>query len=238
MKILIPMAGMGSRFVAHGIVVPKPLIDVEGKPMIERVVENLGRDNKFAFVIRRDTTFTSGLEDFLLGNFPGCEIFYVERLTRGAAETCLVASEWFDDDEGLVIANCDQLQVWDHGDYLQRASHTESDGLIVTFDSDHPNNSYVELSSSGDVARTVEKRVISRIATTGVYHWRRGHDFVECARRMIAKNITTNGEFYVCPVYNEGIAVGRSYEVYPIVKHWPIGTPEDLRSYLERERTS
>jgi hypothetical protein len=82
----------------------------------------------------------------------------------------------------------------------------------------------------------VEKRVVTNEATCGVYYWRKGSEFVRCAEQMIAKDIRTNGEFYIAPVYNELIAGGGLVDTYriPAEAMHGLGTPEDLASYLAR----
>lgn len=231
MQILIPMAGAGSRFVKEGYKESKPLIDVDGLPMIVRVIDNLPASQDYIFIVRKDTPDISRLKSLLTSLKPNAKIIDVDRLTRGAAETCLLAKNFINDGP-LLIANCDQIQVWDAHHFAQVALQTGGDGIIITFKSNSNNNSYVSLNEQELVSRCAEKIVISEHATTGVYFWKSGYDFVKYAERMISKDIRTNNEFYVCPVYNEIIQDKGKVAIYPIMEHWPIGTPEDLGRYL------
>ena len=83
------------------------------------------------------------------------------------------------------------------------------------------------------MSEVAEKKPISNLATVGIYFWKKGSDYVKYAEQMISKNIRVNNEFYVCPVYNEGIAEGKKFKTFNIDKMWGLGTPEDLKYYLE-----
>jgi dTDP-glucose pyrophosphorylase len=232
MKTLIPMAGAGSRFIKAGYKDSKPLIDINGLPMIIRVIDNLPPSDDYIFIIRQDIPDLSRLKSLLKSLKPHSHIIEIDKLTQGAAETCLLA-KGFIDDTPLLIANCDQIQNWNINHFLQTISLVKShvDGIIITFKSTSTANSYVLLNDKQMIIRCAEKEVISNDATTGVYFWTKGSDFVKCAQQMISKNIRTNNEFYVCPVYNEIIQNGGKITVYPIKEHWPVGTPEDLKEY-------
>lgn len=233
MQILIPMAGAGSRFRDQGYVLPKPLIDVAGRPMISHVIDNLGSDNHFVFVVQRQmwTTYRNEFERAVQKcRFAQFEL--VDGLTRGAAETCLLASKCVDPDQPLMIANCDQIMDWSSWHFLQWFNSVECDGTVVTFYSKSIKNSYVRVDDQGWVVEAREKQVISNLATTGVYVWRKAKSFVDAATVMIEQNIRTNNEFYVCPVYNFNIVNNQTVNTYHVNRHWPIGTPEDLSVYL------
>jgi dTDP-glucose pyrophosphorylase len=233
MQILIPMSGAGSRFAARGYDKPKPLIEFHGRPMIENVLMNLGCENSFTLcVLKSHYDVDPSFFDQLSGKVSSLNVILVESPTRGAAETCLLARDHIDPDGTLMIANCDQMMVWDQSSFEDWFDHSRLDGCIFTFHKDDPAYSYVEVNGDGIAIRTAEKQVISQHATTGIYVWRRGGDFIQAAERMIDKNIKQAGEFYVCPVYNENIADGARIGIYEPQEHWPIGTPEDLRKYL------
>lgn len=233
MQILIPMAGLGSRFRDAGYQLPKPLIDVSGRPMITRVIDNLGADQKFSFVIQRSHWHSHNYQ-FLqsVENCAKSKFEFVDGVTRGAAETCLLACKNLDMNQPLMIANCDQIMDWSADHFAKWFDSIDCDGTIVTFYSNSIKNSYVRTDNNGWVVEAREKEVISNLATTGVYVWRRAQHFVDAATVMIEKNIRTNNEFYVCPVYNQNLVMGHKINTYHVNRHWPIGTPEDLPYYL------
>jgi HAD superfamily hydrolase (TIGR01509 family) len=235
MNVLIPMAGAGSRFEQAGYTFPKPLIDVNGKPMIQRVVDNLNIDARHIFIVQKSHYEKYALKHMLNLIAPNCEIVQVEGMTEGAACTTLLAKEFIDNNEPLVLANSDQYVEWDSNQFMYSAMADDIDGSILTFEATHPKWSYARLNDDGFVTEVAEKKPISKHATVGVYFWRRGSDYVRSAESMIQKNIRVNNEFYVCPVYNEALLDGARVKTFHIDKMWGLGTPEDLDVFLKHE---
>jgi HAD superfamily hydrolase (TIGR01509 family) len=238
MNVLIPMAGAGSRFEQAGYTFPKPLIDVNGKPMIQRVVENLNMDARHIFIVQKEHYEQYSLKHTLNLIAPNCEIVQVEGITEGAACTTLLAKQFINNDEPLVLANSDQYVQWDSNEYMYSCMADDIDGSILTFEATHPKWSYAKLNEQGFVTEVAEKKPISKHATVGIYFWKRGKDYVECAESMIDKDIRVNNEFYVCPVYNEALLRGARVKTFHIDKMWGLGTPEDLDLFLKYEINS
>ena len=233
MNVLIPMAGAGSRFQQAGYTFPKPLIDVEGKPMIQVVVDNLNIDATFIYVVQKEHRAKYNLDTLLNLITPNCKIVEVDGLTEGAACTTLLAKEYIDNDSPLVMANSDQFVEWDSNEFMYKMIEQNVDGGILTFKATHPKWSFAKVDEYGYVTEVAEKNPISDIATVGVYYWAKGSDYVKYAEQMISKNIRTNNEFYTCPTFNEAILDGKKIKTFNIEKMWGLGTPEDLKYYLE-----
>ena len=235
MKVLIPMAGEGSRFVKEGYQFPKPLIDVEGKPMIQRVVENLKFDADYIFLVRKEHIEAyDGLIDVLTRLSSRTQIVLVDKLTEGAACTALLAKSLIDSEDDLLIANSDQLIEYSYQNFESLKKLTNVDSMVYVFNAVHPKWSFVKIDSSGFVSEVAEKKPISDIATCGIYWYRRGSDYVKYAERMIEKGVRVNNEFYIAPVYNELISDGKTLLPFYVSEMHGIGTPEDLRAYLLR----
>jgi len=235
MKILIPMAGEGSRFSKEGYTFPKPLIDINGKPMIQVVVENLDYDAEYIFLVRKEHLDTydglrSTLERITNGKF---KIVEVDELTEGAACTALLATEHIDNDEDLLIANSDQFIEYSSENFNTLKKMTDSDAIVYTFEAVHPKWSFVKTNSRGVITQVAEKNPISNIATCGIYWYRKGSDFVKYANQMIEKNIRVNNEFYIAPVYNELIEDGKKLIPFFVHSMSGLGTPEDLRKFIK-----
>ena len=235
MKILIPMAGEGSRFAKEGYTFPKPLIDVNGKPMIQTVVENLDYDAEYIFLVRKEHLETyvglqSTLDRITDGKF---KIVEVDELTEGAACTALLAREHINNDDDLLIANSDQFIEYAPENFKTLKEMTDADAIVYTFEAVHPKWSFVKTNSRGVITEVAEKNPISNIATCGIYWYRKGSDFVKYADQMIEKDIRVNNEFYIAPVYNELIEDGKKLIPFFVHSMWGIGTPEDLRHFLE-----
>jgi len=233
MNVLIPMAGAGSRFQQAGYTFPKPLIDVAGKPMIQVVVDNINIDATFIYVVQKSHREKYNLDTLLNIITPNCKIVEVDGLTEGAACTTLLAKEFIDNDQPLLMANSDQFIEWDSNEFMYKMIEQNADGGILTFYSIHPKWSYAKLDENGYVTEVQEKNPISDKATVGIYYWKHGSDYVKYAEQMIEKNIRVNGEFYTCPVYNEAISDGLKIKTFGIEKMWGIGVPEDLQYFLE-----
>ena len=227
MNIVIPMAGSGTRFTDAGYKLPKPLIDVNGSPMIKAVLDNLRLEGNYIFIVRKEHRDNYNIDELL----SGYTIIETEGLTEGAACSVLLAEKYIDNDDPLLIANSDQILDWEPFTFLVSA---QTDGSIVTFKSKEDKWSYVK-TKNDIVTEVAEKKVISDTATSGIYYWNKGKDFVYYTKQMISKNIRVNNEFYVCPVFNEAIKDGLKFNTFDIKKMWGIGTPEDLENYLKKD---
>lgn len=232
MNVLIPMAGAGSRFAQAGYTFPKPLIEVNGKPMIQLVVENLNIEANYVFIVQKEHYEKYHLNLLLNVIAPGCKIVQVDGITEGAACTTLLAKEFIDNDAPLVIANSDQFVEWNSNECLYAFNAGGIDGGIVTFESSHPKWSYAKVGEDGFVSEVAEKKPISNHATVGIYFWKKGSDYVKYAEQMIERNIRVNNEFYVAPVFNQAIEAGCKIRIKDAERMWGLGTPEDLNQFL------
>lgn len=169
-NILIPMAGEGSRFQKAGYTFPKPMIEVNGKPMIQLVVENLGFEANYIYVVRKEHYDNFNLKSFLNLITPNCKIVIVDKLTEGAACTTLLAKEHINNDNPLIIANSDQFIEWNPTDFYYNMIETKADGGIVTFSASHPKWSFVKINEQGNAIQVAEKDPISTIATCFHYN--------------------------------------------------------------------
>jgi HAD superfamily hydrolase (TIGR01509 family) len=233
MNVLIPMAGGGTRFAQAGYTFPKPLIEVRGKPMIQIVVENLNIDATFTYVVQKEHRQKYNLDTLLNLITPNCNIVEVDGITEGAACTTLLAKEFINNDQPLLMANSDQFVEWDSNEFMYKMIEQDVDGGIVTFRATHPKWSFAKIDERGYVTEVAEKNPISDIATVGIYYWKRGSDYVKYAEQMIDKNIRVNNEFYVCPVFNEAVGDDKRIKTFDVPAMWGLGTPEDLNYYLE-----
>jgi len=229
------MAGRGSRFADAGFALPKPLILIHNKSLIECVAENLTpeREHRFIFICLEEHLREYALASILRNISPACEIVTVSQVTEGAACTVLLAKEFINNRDMLMIANSDQYVSADINEYI--AAIGSSDGLIMTMEASHPKWSYIMYDEDGFVTTVREKEVISNEATVGIYNFRHGESFVFFAEQMIAKDIRVNGEFYVAPAYNELIRAGQRIVYYNIGAEYDgmygLGIPEDLERF-------
>lgn len=238
-NIVIPMAGAGSRFAKAGYKKPKPFIDVGGKPMIVRVLENLTYPEARYILIARKDHMEAEAE---LVRQIECEfnaIFIpIDKLTEGTACTVLYARRYINNDDPLLIANSDQIVDLQIADFIEDCRNRHLDGSILTFIDEErdPKWSFARLDENQLVAEVQEKKAISEYATVGIYLYSHGCDFVDAAIDMFIERDQVNNEYYTCPTYNYAITGRKKIGVYNIElsKMHGIGTPEDLNAYLAR----
>jgi len=248
--IVVPMAGLGSRFSKAGYTIPKPFIPVFGKPMIQWVIDNMKVKPevygdisvetpwalKFHFIVQQAHLDAYDFDALC----KSCAIDYtitpITSVTEGAACSVLLAKEHINNDEPLVTVNSDQFLEWNQNEFYRAVCNEGFDGCISVFEQNNPSDvkwSYSKTDSKGVVTEVAEKKYISNWATTGIYGWKHGSDYVRYAEEMITKNIRVNGEFYVCPVYNEAITAGGVFRNLCCKKIWGLGVPEDLEKFLK-----
>jgi NDP-sugar pyrophosphorylase family protein len=238
LNIVIPMAGQGSRFIKAGYVLPKPLVNIEGKSMIQRVIENIKPEinHKFIFICREDQYLRHNLNElFATHTNNNFSVITLSSSTQGAVCTILRAIKEINNEEDLLIANSDQIVDININEFIKYSRESLADGVIMTFPSTHPKWSFAKLGKDGNVCEVAEKKVISNKATVGIYFFKKGIDFVNHSFSMIEKEIRVNNEFYVCPVYNEIILKKGIVKIADISEDQMhgLGTPEDLTDYLK-----
>ena len=236
MNIVMPMAGRGSRFAQIGIATPKPLIDVFGRPMYAWAMDSLPLElaRHVIFICLEEHLRQPELEIDIrnrYGEFTP-DIVRLDEVTEGQACTVLKARQWIDTDEPMLIYNADTYCRTSLAQRLPKLP-SEVDGLLGVFHAPGDKWSFARADSTGRVIETAEKSRISEWASTGLYYFRRGRDFVRHAEAMIAADERVNGEFYVAPVYNRLIAAGAKVYIDPAEEVWALGTPEDLRHFEE-----
>lgn len=233
MNILIPMAGLGSRFPSHQYPMPKPLIEVNGEPMISKAIKSLNLDGNYFFVIAKNK-FTNLVKETILALKENSTFIEIDYITEGPAVSALLFRKEIDTDEELVIANCDQIMEWNSTNFLHNVRLY--DGAVVTYHTDTEKNSFARLDKTGFVVEIREKEVISNVSLNGIHYWKKGNYFVSSADKMIElQDRAPNGEFYIGPSYNHMIRQGLKVGIYhiPNEQHHPVGVPDDLQRYLE-----
>jgi dTDP-glucose pyrophosphorylase len=236
-NIVIPMAGAGSRFSKAGYTKPKPFIDVDGKPMIVRVLENLAYPSARYILIARKEHMEAEAELVKQVENDFNAIFVpINKLTEGSVCTVLYARRFINNDDALLIANSDQIVDIKIADFIDDCTERRLDGSILTFidESQDPKWSFARLDKKQLVAEVQEKKAISKFATVGIYLYSHGRYFVDASIDMIIASDRVNGEYYTCPTYNYLIKSGKKIGIKNIsidCMHG-IGTPEDLAIFL------
>ncbi|TNF58715.1 MAG: nucleotidyltransferase [Burkholderiales bacterium] len=235
MKVIIPMAGSDELFRRHGFHFAKPVIEIDRRPLVEHAFDSLSTipEARFVFVVRKEDDLRFHLRDVLQLLNPNVTVIRADGDTAGAGCTALLAIEHIDLDGELIIANADQIVNLDFGQMLADFRQRELDAGTIVFDSVHPRWSFVKTDASGMVIEAAEKRPISRLATAGIYYFRRGSDFVTAMQGMIRKGASVNGGYFVCPSFNEMVLAQKRIGVYPIDRdrYISLATPQAVEEY-------
>ncbi len=237
MNVLVLMAGSSEKFYKAGYLYPKPFIEINGIPFLERLLANLSfsnlKGNRLIFAIREDENQRFHTESIIRLLNPDAEIVKIPSTTAGAACTALMAIDWINNPIPLLIYNGDIIVTTNIVNALNHFEKEKADGGVVVFEGVHPRWSYVRCNENGEVIEATEKRPISKQATAGIYFYAQGRDFVDSAIQMIKKDAHVDNQFYVCPAYNEMILRQKKIITYEIDKgnYFSLSNPQGLRKY-------
>jgi len=236
---VIPMAGKGQRFKDEGILEPKFLIETNGRTLFEWSLEGLPLDiaSKVIFICLDDHEKKYNVKNFIRKKiekkYPrlNYEVIFLDKTTRGQVETVLHAKKYINNDSTLAIYNIDTYFLSIRlKSKLLTIKNTNTDGLLGAFNSNDSKLSFIELDSEF-VKRTKEKEPISDIASTGLYVFSNGKDFVDAAEFMLSNSLNTNNEYYVSELYNILIKRGKKFVIDLADDFSPLGTPDDIKKF-------
>ena len=239
---VIPMAGKGQRFKDEDIFKPKFLIETKGRTLFEWSLESLPLDiaRKIIFICLQEHEEKYNVKDFIKKIMEkkfsrlNYQIIFLDKTTEGQVETVLYAKQHINNDASLIIYNIDTYFLSTHlRSKLLTIKNTNIDGLLGAFNSNDRKLSFIELDSDEFVKRTKEKELISDIASTGLYIFSKGKDFVEAAEFMLSNNLSTNNEYYVSELYNILIKQGKKFVIDLADNFTLLGTPDDIKKFEE-----
>lgn len=240
LHIIMPMAGEGSRFAKAGWTTPKPLIELRGVPLFQRAIGSVALPDvemKYSFIVRQEHIDKQHIDSLIQDILPEARIFSVLKTTRGAVETCLVAEAAIDDDDAVVVMDCDlEFRSVGYNQLVSKALSLPADeadgGALVAFESDNPRYSYALVDDGGRVLRTAEKEPISNHALCGAYFFGSGKDFKRIAHQLLDDGTHGKAEFYVSLLYNYLLAEGKIVRLATMEEYYSYGTPEELKNCL------
>ena len=240
LHIIVPMAGEGRRFVQEGWTIPKPLIELKGKSLFMRAINSVHIDNaliKYSFIVRKEHIDKYDIDEKIKIFLPQANIFYVDKTTRGAVETCLVAEEAISKEDSILVMDCD-LEFRSVGflqnikKILNQPIQKVNGGELVSFESTDPRFSYAEVDENNVVIRTAEKDVISNHALCGAYFFSSANSFIRAAHKLLDEPVFSKPEYYVSLLYNYLLANGETVKLETMEEYYSYGTPEELKRYI------
>ncbi|MEJ7559232.1 MAG: glycosyltransferase family 2 protein [Pedobacter sp.] len=235
LKIIIPIAGSSALFINAGYSYPKPLIEINGVPMIQRVIEDAGAlsdEYEFIFIMREEEALKFHLDNTLKLLAPRSEVIKLKRDTKGGLCSVLMAIDKIDDNDSLVILNGDQILDVVYDDILSYWKKEKADAGVITFKSVHPRWSYARI-ESGLVVQTAEKNPISNSAIVGYYYFENAGTFFRAAFQVIKNDVQLEGNFYISPVINEYVLLNKKVLDFKIKaeQHHSFYSPQMIEEY-------
>lgn len=240
LHIIMPMAGEGSRFLKEGWTTPKPLIKLHGKELFLRAIGSVMVEDapmKYSFIVRQEHIDKYQIDEKIKAILPDANIFSVQKTTRGAVETCLMARSAISPEDSIVVMDCDlEFRSKAYVEQIQKILEQPFDnvdgGMLVSFDSDLPKYSYAEVDDEMNVMRTAEKEVISHHALCGAYFFSKSQGFLNAADSMLADAHFSKPEFYVSLLFNTLLQNGEHVKLAKMEEYYSYGTPEELKRYM------
>lgn len=218
LKIIIPLAGSSELFSNAGYFYPKPLIEVNGLPMIEMVLQNplaMEVEKSFIFIIKEDDAKKFHLDNTLKILSPNCEIIKLSNDTKGGLCSVLMAIDKIANDDEILILNGDQIIDLSLNTIYHDWKSNNADAGLITFNSVHPRWAYARL-VDGEVVQTAEKNPISNFAIAGAYYFKNSSEFFDSAFKSIKEGVHLDGMFYISPVVNQYVLRAKKVFAYKI----------------------
>jgi len=242
-NIVISLAGKSQRFFDEGFTKPKYYLPMaDGKTMIEHSIDTLDISGNLILIVQKEHCEKYQIDTFLKEKYPTATIRYLDYYTQGAAESIYLATkDLIDNENPLVISNCDQTLEWNSSDFMEKTLEEGVDGCVLTFYANTTKNSYARVEEGSTIVKEMaEKVVISEDSLVGVHSWKKGSDFCRSSEIMFEKNIRANNEFYISISYTPLIEEGKNIHIVPLKeqqgeKYYSVGTPEQYYSYLEKK---
>jgi CTP:phosphocholine cytidylyltransferase-like protein len=242
--LILPMAGKGSRFAERGYELPKPLLDVDGLPMIIQSVNCLPKSDNNVFICLEEHTINYNLVDKLNVNYPDCKIKTINETTQGQACTCEIGIKEFNVDleKPIMISACDNGVYYDKEEYLKLLNDESIDIIVWSFRNNqtskvNPNMyAWLDVDNQNFIKHVSCKNFIydnplTTHAIIGTMFFKKAKYFIDGLNKNYQENIRTNGEFYVDDVLNQNIKGGLKVKVFEVKNYICWGTPDDYKTY-------
>lgn len=241
-QLIIPMAGMGKRFLNSGYLTPKPLILVDGIPMIHHVVNLFPGINNVSFICNDFHLNNTDMPKILKEISPNCKIFSVTRENlKGPVDAVSKIFDHINDDNEVIISYCDYGTKWDYEKFLKHVRKTNSDGSIACYTGFHPHmlgsDNYAFVKELDGIAEIVQEKKpftnnrMNELASNGTYYFKSGKILKKYFTELLNTENHINNEYYVSLVYNKMISDGLKVSTFLIENMLQWGTPYDLEIY-------
>ena len=241
MHIIIPMSGIGKRFIEAGYKAPKPLIRVDEKTIIEHVCNLFPDEDKFTFICNSKHLADTNIKQVVQSIKPNANIIEIPKHKKGPVYAVSLVNEIIEDDEEVIVNYCDFGTYWDYKNFLKHTRDRDADGAIVAYKGFHPhmlgNTNYAFMQDKKQWMLKIQEKEpftnnrMQEYASNGTYYFKRGSYVKKFFQKLIDNNINVRGEYYVSLVYNLLVSNGLKVSIYEIQHMLQWGTPQDLEEY-------
>ena len=241
MHIVIPMSGLGQRFVNAGYDDPKPLIIVDGKTIIEHVCDLFPDEDKFTFICNSKHLEETNMREVLEKIKPFSNIIEIPNHKKGPVYAVSQVNDLIDEEEEVIVNYCDFGTYWDYKDFLEHTRNRKADGAIPSYKGFHPHmlgsTNYAFMRENRQWMIEIKEKEpftnnrMNEFASNGTYYFKKGAFVKKYFLELMEKDINLNGEYYVSLVYNLLVEDGLKVSIYNIQHMLQWGTPEDVEQY-------
>ena len=243
MKVIVPMAGLGQRFVDVGYEKPKPLIEVAEKPIIDRIVDMFDSKDFLIFICNERHLEETEIREYLYDIHPNSLVVSVPEHNEGPVFTTLPYMDIIEDDEPVIVTYCDNPYIWNYKEFKKWTKESEVDGCILTHSGFHPHRlastymAYCKTKKDGSLIEIKEKEPytdnhMEEHASTGTYYFKKGSYIKKYFQDAIDNKIKhSNGEYYVTLVYNLLLKDKLDVKVYDTDHVMVFGTPSEVENF-------
>ena len=242
MQIVVPMSGLGQRFIDAGYSTIKPLIEIESKPIIQHVIERFCPDDDYIFICNKEHLKNTSLEEVLYSLRPKAKIISIEKHKLGPVYAVSQAFNFLDMDMPTIVNYCDFSWRWDYINFKDTVLKNKCDGCIISYKGFHPHligdNLYASMRHKNNWMEEIQekysftKNKMDCYQSSGTYYFKDGRLIKKYFQQFLNKGNDINGEFYVSMIYKEMKQDDLNIYIYPISYFLQWGTPDDLKEYL------
>ncbi|UJR53169.1 NTP transferase domain-containing protein [Dickeya zeae] len=242
-QIVIPMSGFGERFRKAGYLVPKPLIEIEGKPIIAHVIDMFPGETDFIFICNQEHLDESSyrMKEILNKYCPTGRILGISPHKLGPVHAVLQAEKIIKKDIPVVVNYCDFTCYWNWQHFKEWTVESKCDGAIPAYKGFHPHTlgttNYAYMKEDHGWLHDIQEKQpytdnrMNEYASSGTYYYSSGGLMLDSFREVVRQQLSLNGEYYVSLTYKPLLAEGKRIGVYPLQHFMQWGTPEDVREY-------
>ena len=241
MHIVIPMSGTGNRFIEAGYSIPKPLIIIDGKPIIEHVCDLFPGETKFTFICNSKHLAETNIRDVLLSIKPNANIVEIPNHKKGPVYAISTIGDLIEDEEEVIVNYCDFGTYWDYNDFLKHTRERDADGAIPSYKGFHPHmlgtTNYAFMRDDKQWMLEIKEKEpftdnrMNEFASNGTYYFKKGKFIKKYFNELMQKDINLNGEYYVSLIYNLLVRDGLKVSIYDVQHMLQWGTPQDVEEY-------